>query len=723
MLKIVAWAFALLNIAPLVWMIWSSLLGASEISQGKIFPEPYSNDVAFFERLPDSSLVAATLHGQVYHFPYGKLVGNERRSMDLYAVSTSYDLAGEKLYAFSPDEGLMEIDVAELETRRTWDWNVFRRSFEHADFTEFRQVAGQIPQQEFERLGALLDTVPLVEGSEWTLSKMRGGNFPNDGSVLDSLNAILKDEALLSRVVAVWRAKSDWINPAVERLFRKRNRTKHETRELFRWCLAERIPSVLVTYRKISWTPIWVDRIPASDHGVSLATVGKYVAVGMWWESFPGIAIVDTSDLKSIRWITPQIGLPSSSVQSILRVSDKEVIVAHDQGFSLVDVDSAKVTANYLFGESGLPLYNGYELRLSVVSRSAMLFACGREIVFFDFRTGQAVKRLYGDSRLFFSDISTIRSEGGNILFGLSNGLVETGLWDLLNESPLRKSLAIDGTATSLSIEGKSALVGMHDGELARVDLETGKILEAHTLPAGGVYLHWRNYEDLWRTIPFGTLLLNSLTICCSTVLICLILGSLAAYGLARTPIRFRKFLNGGLIWSQVVPNILLLIPAFLILSYLQMHSSIQLLNTKGGIILLYSVLFLPMATWILQNFFRAVPKEIEEAALIDGCTPLTAFFRIVVPSALPGILTTGVYIFILAWDELMIAWVFSVDLSTATIPVGMRLFFGQFGSRFDLMMAAATLSTLPVLVLFLLMQRHLLSGISQDGSRWKRNR
>lgn len=95
----------------------------------------------------------------------------------------------------------------------------------------------------------------------------------------------------------------------------------------------------------------------------------------------------------------------------------------------------------------------------------------------------------------------------------------------------------------------------------------------------------------------------------------------------------------------------------------------------------------------------------------MDGCTPLSAFFRVALPSALPGIFTTGVYIFILAWDELMFAWVFSFDLSSATIPVGMRLFFGQFGSRFDLMMAAATLSTLPVVMLFLFMQRHLLRG------------
>ncbi|MDD7298088.1 carbohydrate ABC transporter permease, partial [Fibrobacter intestinalis] len=134
-------------------------------------------------------------------------------------------------------------------------------------------------------------------------------------------------------------------------------------------------------------------------------------------------------------------------------------------------------------------------------------------------------------------------------------------------------------------------------------------------------------------------------------------------------------------------------------------------------------VLFLPMTAWILQNFFRSVPREIEEAAMMDGCTAFSAFFRVIVPSSLPGILATGIYVFILAWDELMFAWVFSMDTSSATIPVGLRLFFGQFGNRFDLMMAAATLSTLPVIVLFLIVQRKLLSGFAGSHSAGIKNK
>lgn len=727
MVKVLAWAFALLNVLPLLWMVWSSLLGSSEISQGKILPDPYPNDLVFFERLPDKSLVAGTLHGQLYRFGDGTF-DHLPKVLDLRATTVNYAADESGLYAFSSDGGLLSVDPVRMQKRKTWSFRDFKKSFEADDFTKFRFVPNQTPEREFERLGAMLDSVPLVENSRLTLASVLKRSFPRDSSVMDSLDALLESRDILSRVISEWRRKTDWVNPAIGRLFKKRNRTPAENRELFRWCLAERIPSPLTIYRRISWTPIWVNRIPASDHGVSLALAGKYVCVGMWWEPFPGIAIVERDAPGSvIHWVTPQSGLPSSSIQRILRVSDREILVAHDQGFSLVDVAERKVMANYPFGESGLPFYNGRDLRLSIVNRSSVVFSCGREIVYFDFRAGRAVKRLYANSSLFPSDISAVRSVPGKVYFGISDGLVEMNLWDLLSEEKAQRSVSVGGVATSLFADGENVLVGMQGGKIADVDMKTRSVVGHHMLPEGRMRFHFRNYEDLWRTIPFGRFLVNSLVICSATVLICLLLGSLAGYGLTRMSFRHRNLLNGGLVASQVVPNILLLIPAFLILSFLQIHSPVRLLNTKIGIILLYSALFLPMATWILSNMFRAQPREIEEAALMDGCTPLSAFFRVALPSALPGILTTGVYIFILAWDELMFAWVFSLDLSTATIPVGMRLFFGQFGSRFDLMMAAATLSTLPVVILFLFMQRHLLRGFSggRDAMRTvlKKNR
>jgi multiple sugar transport system permease protein len=134
--------------------------------------------------------------------------------------------------------------------------------------------------------------------------------------------------------------------------------------------------------------------------------------------------------------------------------------------------------------------------------------------------------------------------------------------------------------------------------------------------------------------------------------------------------------------------------------------------GTYGGLILTYAAYFVPFSIWILRGFFATLPKELEEAALVDGCGPIQAFFRIIIPSALPGIIATGVYVFLSAWDELMFAWVLT-DERTYTIPVGIRLFVGNFQNRYDLMMAAATVSTIPVMVLFFVMQKHIVSGLT----------
>jgi multiple sugar transport system permease protein len=144
--------------------------------------------------------------------------------------------------------------------------------------------------------------------------------------------------------------------------------------------------------------------------------------------------------------------------------------------------------------------------------------------------------------------------------------------------------------------------------------------------------------------------------------------------------------------------------------------TGLRLVNTYTGIIFTYSAFFIPMSIWILRGFFSTIPKELEEAALIDGCTPLTAFFKVILPSAWPGVMATGIYVFLLAWDELMFAWVLSTDIQTATIPVGIRLYVGQFGNRFDLLMAASTVATLPAMVLFFIMQKQIVSGLTQGA-------
>ena len=125
MLKFLAWAFAFLNIAPLLWMVWSSLLGSSEIQQGKILPDPYPNDVVFVEKISDGRIVAGTLHGQIYQFENGNLDSPIRRSLDLSAVSVNYTVADSSLYAFSPDEGVMRVNLNRWKVDNRWDLGDF----------------------------------------------------------------------------------------------------------------------------------------------------------------------------------------------------------------------------------------------------------------------------------------------------------------------------------------------------------------------------------------------------------------------------------------------------------------------------------------------------------------------------------------------------------------------------------------------------------------------
>jgi multiple sugar transport system permease protein len=134
--------------------------------------------------------------------------------------------------------------------------------------------------------------------------------------------------------------------------------------------------------------------------------------------------------------------------------------------------------------------------------------------------------------------------------------------------------------------------------------------------------------------------------------------------------------------------------------------------GTFFGLILIYSAFFIPFSIWILRGFFAAIPVELEEAAKIDGCSPLQVFWYVVLPLAVPGIIATGVYVFLTAWDELMFAWVLT-NADTMTIPVGIRLFVGNYQNRFDLMMAAATIATIPVIVLFFMLQKYIVKGLT----------
>ncbi len=223
----------------------------------------------------------------------------------------------------------------------------------------------------------------------------------------------------------------------------------------------------------------------------------------------------------------------------------------------------------------------------------------------------------------------------------------------------------------------------------------------------------WHNYLELWQNIKFGVFLKNSLIICGSATILATVLASLAGYALARFRFKGSNLFGFGVLGTQMIPGIMFLLPLYMMFLWIKRSTGIPMVNTYQGMIGVYTAFFTPMSIWIMRSFFATIPQELEESAKIDGATPFQAFLRVILPVSTPGIIATAVYVFLTAWDELLFAWVLTTSSAVQTIPVGIRLYVGQYQNRYDLLMAAATVATLPVLVMFFLSQRWFVKGLT----------
>ena len=198
----------------------------------------------------------------------------------------------------------------------------------------------------------------------------------------------------------------------------------------------------------------------------------------------------------------------------------------------------------------------------------------------------------------------------------------------------------------------------------------------------------------------------NSLIVAVATSLISCTVGTLAGYALARFVYPGRKGFMLLLTSAYLFPAILLLMPLYLMLA------NYRLVGTLPAIILAHLVITLPLSTWLMKAFVESVPRELEEAALVDGCGPFVAFFRVTLPLLRTGLATTLLFSFILSWDEYLFASTLS-NGATATVPVGIQTFISSFDVRWGAIMALGTLVTIPVVVLFVFLQRYFEKGIT----------
>ena len=214
-------------------------------------------------------------------------------------------------------------------------------------------------------------------------------------------------------------------------------------------------------------------------------------------------------------------------------------------------------------------------------------------------------------------------------------------------------------------------------------------------------------YRRLFAQTPFVLYLRNSTVIAVSTTVASLVLGCLGAYALARLRFRGRAVIARGLIFTYLVPQSLLFIPLFAVMS------TLALTDTLKGLTLAYLGFTLPFCTWLLLGYFRSVPLELEEAALVDGCSRLGALVRIILPMSLPALAVVAFFSFTQAWNEFLYANVFVNSVEARTITMGLTLFVVEDVFFWGPMMAAACLATVPPVAVYLVFQRWVVKGLT----------
>ncbi|GLW62763.1 sugar ABC transporter permease [Actinomadura rubrobrunea] len=207
--------------------------------------------------------------------------------------------------------------------------------------------------------------------------------------------------------------------------------------------------------------------------------------------------------------------------------------------------------------------------------------------------------------------------------------------------------------------------------------------------------------------VPFWAYLRNSALLALGTVLVSSLLALLAATAVARFRFRFRTTFLIMLLVVQMVPIEALVIPLFLDLKRLNM------LDSLAGLLVVYIAFAVPFAIWMLRGFVAAVPRDLEDAAAIDGAGPVRTFFTVLLPLVAPGLVATSIFSFITAWNEFIFAFTFLDDQDKYTLPIMLQFFFGRSGNAWGPIMAASTLLTLPVIAFFLLVQRRMVAGLT----------
>ncbi|MDB5622617.1 MAG: transporter permease [Devosia sp.] len=220
------------------------------------------------------------------------------------------------------------------------------------------------------------------------------------------------------------------------------------------------------------------------------------------------------------------------------------------------------------------------------------------------------------------------------------------------------------------------------------------------------------NYRKVLFESNIPRYFLNSVVVSVGSTGLALILAIFASYGFARFNFRGKPLLQSFVLVGQLLPTAAIIVPLFITLRVL------GLVNTYWGLILVYMILTLPLSVWMLTSYFKAIPVELEEAAIIDGASRIGCLFRITLPLSIPGLVSVLVYAFVTTWNEFIFALCFATDSSVKTLPIGLAEFSTEFNTDWGAVMAASVVMTLPIAILFLSMQRLFVGGMTAGATK-----
>ncbi|HJU20903.1 MAG TPA: carbohydrate ABC transporter permease [Casimicrobiaceae bacterium] len=221
-----------------------------------------------------------------------------------------------------------------------------------------------------------------------------------------------------------------------------------------------------------------------------------------------------------------------------------------------------------------------------------------------------------------------------------------------------------------------------------------------------------QNYVQVFRQQPLGLYIANSAIVAAASTVLTLAVSACAAYAIARLRLRYRDLILSAIIASSTFPLVTLLVPIF------ETMRTLGILNTYPALVLPYVVLSLPVCTLVLVSFFQSIPRDLENAAMIDGATRFGALWRVVIPLAAPGVFTAGILAFVNSWDEFLLALSLNSAVRMRTLPVGVALYQGEFTFPWHIISAALIVAIVPIAVVIALFQERVVGGLTAGGMK-----